>query len=78
MILADFCFSYIENILLEISGKRARCNCGFFMLILTKLNDCPTCPNSLMEKRLGFDFGVGLMGFLPWLVIRKLFSSCFS
>jgi len=42
----------------------------FFILILTKLYDCPIY---LIENRLGLDFGVGIIVFLLGLVILNDF-----
>lgn len=77
IIFDDFCLYYVENILLEISGSLALWIGPFFMFIFTKLKDCPVWPNYFIEKRLGFDFGVGI-AFLFGFVILKLLISFFS
>lgn len=76
--LADFCLYSCENILLEISGKRALCIGGFFMFIFTKLKHCPDWLNYFIANKLGFDFGVGIELFLLGFVILKLLVSFLS
>ena len=78
IIFEDFCLYSVENILFEISGNRARWIGTFFILILTKLKDCPDWANYLIENKLGFDFGVGMPPFRFGFVILKLLVSFFS